>query len=47
VNVPIGNEICTGKVTGRRREVDGTLARTSNSNPMMDTRKDVVDLPDG
>jgi hypothetical protein len=46
-NVPIGNEIRTGKVTGRKREVDGTLAGTTNSNPMMDTSKYVVDFPDG
>jgi hypothetical protein len=47
MNIPIGDEIRTGKVTGRTHEVDGTLAGTANSNPMMDTRKYVVDLPDG
>jgi hypothetical protein len=47
MNVPIGNKIRTGKVTGRKIEVDGTLAGTANSNPMMDTRKFVVDFPDG
>jgi hypothetical protein len=46
VNVPIGNEIRTGKVTGRKREVDGTLAGTANTNPMLDTRNYVVDFPD-
>jgi hypothetical protein len=47
VNVPIGDEIRTGKVTGRKREVDGTLAGTETFNPMLDTRKYVVDFPNG
>jgi hypothetical protein len=47
VNVPIGDELRTGKVARRKRELDGTLAGTANSNPMMDTRKYVVEFPDG
>jgi hypothetical protein len=47
VNVPIGDEISTGKVMGCKLEVDGTLDGTENSSPMLDTRKYVVDLPDG
>jgi hypothetical protein len=47
VNVPIGDELLAGKVTGRKRELDGTMAGTANSNPMMDTRKYVVEFPDG
>jgi hypothetical protein len=47
VNVPIGDEISTGKMTGHKREVDGTLSGTANSNHMMNTRKYVVDFPDG
>jgi hypothetical protein len=47
VNVPIGDELRAGKVTGRKRELDGTVAGTENSNPMMDTRKYVVEFPDG
>jgi hypothetical protein len=47
VNVPVGDEIRTGKVTVRKREVGGTLARNANSNPMLDTRKYVVDFFDG
>jgi hypothetical protein len=43
VNVQIGNEIRRGKVTGRKSEVDGTLAGTADSNSMLDTRKCVVD----
>jgi hypothetical protein len=39
VNVPIGDEIRTGKVTGRKREVDNTFAGIANSNTMLDTRK--------
>jgi hypothetical protein len=47
MNVPIGDGIRTGKVTGRKREVDGTMDGTANSNHIMDTRKYVVDFPYG
>jgi hypothetical protein len=47
VNVPIGDELRACKVTGRKRELDGTVAGTANSNPMMDTREYVVEFPDG
>jgi hypothetical protein len=47
VNVTIGDEIRTVNVTGFKREVDGTLPGTAYSNPMLDTRKYVVDFPKG
>jgi hypothetical protein len=46
VNVPIGNKIPTGKVTGRKRKLDGPLTGTANFNPMLDTSNYVVDFPD-
>jgi hypothetical protein len=47
VNFKIGDEIRIGKVTGRKREVDGTLTGAANSNPMLYTRKYVFDFHDG
>jgi hypothetical protein len=38
VRVPIGNEIKIGKVTRRKRKLDGTVRGRENANPMLDTR---------
>jgi hypothetical protein len=37
VRVPIGNEIKSGKVIRRKRELDGTMRGKANANPMLDT----------
>jgi hypothetical protein len=37
VRVPIGDEICTGKVVRRKRELDGTVRGQSHTNSMLDT----------
>jgi hypothetical protein len=34
---PIGNEIRSGKVLRRKRELDGTIRERANANPMLDT----------
>jgi hypothetical protein len=47
MNVPVGDEIRTGKVTGHKCGVDSTLAGTAKSNPILDTRKYMVDFSDG
>jgi hypothetical protein len=38
VRVPIGDEIRSGKVLRRKRELDGTVMVQANANPMIDTR---------
>jgi hypothetical protein len=47
VRVPIGNEIKSGKVIRRKRELDGTLRGRANANPMLDTRNYEIEFPDG
>jgi hypothetical protein len=47
VRVPIGDEIRSGKVVQRKRELDGTVRGRANSNSMLDTRNYVIDCPDG
>jgi hypothetical protein len=47
VRVPIGNEIRSGKVLWRTRELDGTVRGRANANPMLDTRNYEIEFPDG
>ena len=42
-----GDKMLTGKVTGRKREADGSMKGTGHAVPMLDTRKYVVEFPDG
>jgi hypothetical protein len=45
--VPIGNEIRSGKVLRRKRELDGTVRGRANANPMLDTGNYEIEFPDG
>jgi hypothetical protein len=47
VRVPIGNEIRSGKVVRRKRELDGTVRGRANANPMLDTRTYEIEFLDG
>jgi hypothetical protein len=47
VRVPIGNEIRSGKVVRRNRELDGTVRGRANANSMLDTRTYEIEFPDG
>jgi hypothetical protein len=47
VRVPIGDEIRSGKVLWRKRELDGTARGRANANPMLDTRTYESEFPDG
>jgi len=42
-----GDGFKTGKVVRRKRDVDGTLKGTANTNPILDTRAYEVEFPDG
>jgi hypothetical protein len=41
------DRMTTGKVRGRKRENDGSLRRTGNNNPILDTRSYMVSFEDG
>jgi hypothetical protein len=47
VRVPIGDEIHSGKVVWRNRELDGTVRGRANANSMLDTRTYEIAFPDG
>jgi hypothetical protein len=47
VRVPIGDEIRSGKVLRRKRELDDTARGRANANPMLDTRTYEIEFPDG
>jgi hypothetical protein len=47
VRFPIGDEIQSGKVVRRKRELDGTVRGRSNANSMLDTRNNEIEWPDG
>jgi hypothetical protein len=47
VRVPIGDEIRSGKVVRRKRELDGTVRERVNANSMLDTRTYEIEFPDG
>jgi hypothetical protein len=46
VRVPIGDEIRSGKVVRRKRELDGTVRVRDNANSMVDTRTYEIKFPD-
>jgi hypothetical protein len=47
VRVPIGDEIRSGKVVRRKRELDGTVRGRANANPILDTKTYEIEFPDG
>jgi hypothetical protein len=47
VRVPIGDEIRSGKVVRRKRELDGTVRGRSNANSILDKRTYSIYFPDG
>jgi hypothetical protein len=47
VRVPIGDEIRSGKVVRRKRELDGTAGGRADANSMLDTRNYEIEFPDG
>jgi hypothetical protein len=47
VRVPIGDEIRTGKVIRRKRELDGNVKGRANANSLLDARTYEIDFPDG
>jgi hypothetical protein len=47
VRVPIGNDIRSGKVVRRKRELDGNVMGRSNANSMLDTRTYGIEFTDG
>jgi hypothetical protein len=47
VRVPIGDEIRSGKVLRRKRELDGTVRGRANDNLVLDTRTYEIEFPDG
>jgi hypothetical protein len=46
VRVPIGDEIYTGKVVWRKRELDGTVKGRANANSILDTRTYEIEFLD-
>ena len=47
VELSIGDNVMSGKVKRRKRELDGTLKGKANSNPILDSRTYEVEFPDG
>jgi hypothetical protein len=47
VRVPIGDDILSGKVVRRKRELDGTVRGGSNANSMLDTITYEIEFSDG
>jgi hypothetical protein len=47
VRVPIGDEIRSGKVVRRKRDLDRTVRGRANANSMVDTRTYEIEFPDG
>jgi hypothetical protein len=47
VRLPIGDEIRSGKLVWRKRELDGTMRGRANFNSMLDTRTYEIEFPDG
>ena len=47
VNMSRGGVMRSGRVTGRKRNADGSLQGTRNDNPILDTRTYEVEFPDG
>jgi hypothetical protein len=47
VQLSIGYKVQTGKVTGRKRGLDGLARGKASANPILDTRTYNVEFPDG
>jgi hypothetical protein len=47
LRVPIGDEIRSGKVVRRKRDLDGTMRGRANANSILDTRTYEIEFPDG
>jgi hypothetical protein len=47
VQLSIGDKVQTGKVTGRKRGLDGVARGKASANPILDTRTYNVKFPDG
>jgi hypothetical protein len=47
VRVPIGDDIRSGKVVRRKRDLDGNVRGRANANSMLDTRTYEIEFPDG
>jgi hypothetical protein len=47
VRVPIGDDIRSGKLVQRKRELDHTARGRANANSMLDTRTYEIEFPDG
>jgi hypothetical protein len=47
VQLSIGDKVQTGKVTGRKRGLDGVARGKASANPILDTRTYNVEFPDG
>jgi hypothetical protein len=47
VRVPIRDEIRTGRIVQRKRELDGTVRGRADANSMLDTRTYEIEFPDG
>jgi hypothetical protein len=47
VQLSIGDKVQTGKVTGRKRGLDGMARGKESANPILDTRNYNVEFPDG
>jgi hypothetical protein len=47
MRVPIGDDIRSGKVVRRKRELDGTVRGRANANPILYTRTYKIEFPDG
>jgi hypothetical protein len=47
VQLSIADKVQTGKVTGRKRDLDGVARGKASANPILDTRTYNVEFPDG
>jgi hypothetical protein len=47
VRVPIGDDICYGKIVRCKREMEGTVRGRANANSMLDIRIYEIEFPDG
>jgi hypothetical protein len=47
VQLSIGDKVQTGKVTGRKRGLEGVERGKASANPILDTRTYNVEFPDG
>jgi hypothetical protein len=47
VHLSIGDKVQTGKVTRRKRGLDGVARGKTSTSPILDTRNYTVEFPDG